>query len=43
MRPSVFHAPGLDKKTDTVIKNILRRWAAQSDGTISKAKSKKRK
>lgn len=41
VRPSTFHAPGLDHKTDAVIRQILRRWAStDSDKTKPKKKSK---
>lgn len=44
LRPSTFHAPGLDRKTDAAIKKILNRWSkGQADGSEAKGKSKKRK
>lgn len=44
VRPSTFHAPGLDAKTDATIKSILRRWAKGEAAPASdEGKTKKRK
>lgn len=45
VRPSTFHAPGLDHQTDTEIRRILLRWAKGIVPADSpkEAKSKKRK
>lgn len=42
VRPGTFHAPGLDAKTDTTIRNILRRWA-KSEAPAKEAKSSKKR
>lgn len=43
VRPSTFHAPGLDYQTDAAIKRILRRWDKGPEQGQEKPKSKKRK
>jgi hypothetical protein len=42
VRPSTFHAPGLDYQTDAAIKRILRRWDKGPEGQ-EKPRPKKRK
>lgn len=44
MRPSTFHAPGLDCQTDRTIKQILDRWSkGEAPPKDKAAKGKKRK
>ena len=45
VRPSTFHAPGLDYQTDAAIKRILRRWGKgpAPEHEQEKPKFKKRK
>lgn len=40
VRPSTFHAPGLDHKTDATIRQILRRWASSDAPEKNKDKKK---
>lgn len=43
VRPSSFHAPGLDYRTDALIRRILRKWTTNQADNKPVARAKKKK